>query len=202
MHVRPSGLRRRRAGCGLRAGFEAAGRRSASRPLFLLVLLLGLAACRGAPATPASLPATPAADRGAPASAGFSLVLDQAWVEPAAAGSPTRAYLCIRSTASVPIVVAAVATPIAASVSLAGTVLAPRSMADRGGFIIPAHGAMHMHPGGTWLQLAPVRDELAPGDRVRLALAMPGELTMWVEAEVRALTIAITNTSPSSPRRS
>jgi copper(I)-binding protein len=167
-----------------------------------MALLLGLAACRESPATPAGIPATRAADRRAPASAGFSLVLDQAWVEPAAAGAPTRAYLCFTSTASVPIVVAAVATPIAASVSLAGRLAAPRSMADRGGFIIPAHGAMHMHPGGTWLQLSPVQEQLATGDRVRLALAMPGELTMWVEAEVRALTVATTNSFLPFPRRS
>lgn len=148
--------------------------------------LLALAACGTAPVRRERAVTPP----DVPVSAGFSLVLEEAWVEPAPAGSPTHAYLCISSDATVPIAVGAVATRIAESVRLAGIVSAPGPLAERGGFIIPAHGSIHMHPGGTWLQLAPLQVALNTGDRVRFALAMPGELTMWVEAEVRSLTIA------------
>jgi copper(I)-binding protein len=158
--------------------------------------LLSLAGCGKAPVSHAAAVTPPQAT----ANAGFSLVLVEAWVEPAPAGSPTHAYLCINSDAAVPIAVGAVATRIAESVRLAGAIAAPGPLAERGGFIIPAHGAIHMHPGGTWLQLAPLQVALNSGDRVRFALAMPGELTMWVEAEVRSLTVAVASPTPSSWR--
>jgi periplasmic copper chaperone A len=176
MHVRPSGLRARPAGA----------RGAAIRAMLLHGALLAVAACGESPLPRAAAITPPEA----PANSGFALVLEEAWVEPAPAGSPTHAYLCISSDATVPIAVGAVATRIAQSVRLAGIVAAPGPLAERGGFIIPAHGSIRMHPGGTWLQLAPLQVALNTGDRVRFALAMPGEFTMWVEAEVRSLTVA------------
>lgn len=184
MPVRPSGPCTRRT---IVPSLRDAGPRGAGVVATLLSgAMLALAAC----STPPPTRADAVARSHAPTSAGFSLVLDEAWVEPAPAGRATRAFLCISSDAAMPIAVGAVATRISESVQLAGSVAAPGPLAERGGFIIPARGSIHMHPGGTWLQLAPLQVALNTGDRVRFALAMPGELTMWVEAEVRSLTVA------------
>lgn len=67
--------------------------------------------------------------------------------------------------------------------------------------MIPAHGAIRMQPGGTWLALEELTVDLVPGDSIRLALAMPGALTLWVQAEVRTLRLSAGSRS-NSPSRS
>ncbi|MFN8646343.1 MAG: copper chaperone PCu(A)C [Gemmatimonadales bacterium] len=130
-----------------------------------------------------------------------TLALEQAWVEPGEAGTDTRAFLTITSQTAVPVAVGAVATRAARRVRLTGNHQAPRFLAERGGFVIPAHGAIRMQPGGTWLALEELTVDLVPGDSIRLALAMPGALTLWVQAEVRTLRLSAGSRS-NSPSRS
>lgn len=125
------------------------------------------------------------------------LRLDDAWVEPGRAGDSTRAYLWITSLASMPIAVGASATPAASAVALSGRIATPPLLADRGGFVIPAGAVLQMRPGGQWLTLAGLKTSLVPGDSVRIALAFPDRLTIWVSAEVRAPAVALLLPTPS-----
>lgn len=161
-----------------------------------LVLAGGSGCVRDAAAAPLR-----AADSAPAADSMATLALEQAWVEPGEAGTDTRAFLTITSQTAVPVAVGAVATRAARRVRLSGQASGPEFLASRGGFVIPAHGAIRMHPGGTWLALEELTVDLVPGDSIRLALAMPGALTLWVQAEVRALRLSA-GSRPHSTSRS
>lgn len=158
----------------------------------LRVVLLSAAAsaCLRSPA-PSGTRIVEAADTGSSPPVRFAMRLDEAWVEPGKVGESTRAFVCISSDWATPIAVRAVATPAAGRVRYTDQTSTPPMLADLGGFLIPAAGSVHMHPGGAWLELEGLRVALVPGDKIRLGLAMPGAMTIWVEAEVRRTTLAV-----------
>lgn len=160
-----------------------------------LVLASGSGCARDAAAAP-----PPVAGGASSADSMATLALEQAWVEPGEAGHDTRAFLTITSQTAVPVAVGAVATRVARRVRLSGAGRGPDFLAARGGFVIPAHGAIRMQPGGTWLALEELAVDLVPGDSVRLALAMPGALTLWVQAEVRGFRLSAGSRSNSTSR--
>ncbi len=160
-----------------------------------LVLASGSGCAREAAAAP-----PPPAGAASPADSMATLALEQAWVEPGEAGEDTRAFLTITSQTGVPVAVGAVATRAARRVRLSGANPGPTFLAARGGFVIPARGAIRMQPGGTWLALEELAVDLVPGDSIRLALAMPGALTLWVQAEVRGLRVSAGSRSHSTSR--
>lgn len=143
--------------------------RSGVRRLAVVVLLVVLAACSGAPASPA-LP-----------------TISDAWARPGAAGAQSAAYMTITGAGQDDALI---------SVSSAGAATAElhEATTDAEGMMgmrpierldVPGAGAVTLKPGGFHVMLMGLSAELAVGDTLALKLVFEKAGTVAVEAEIR-----------------
>ncbi|MGP5257376.1 copper chaperone PCu(A)C [Arthrobacter sp. MYb211] len=131
--------------------------------------------------------ATPAANSN-PAPAGASVTMKDPWVKAIDEGM-SAGFGTIENTGDQDITVTSVTSPASSDLELHETVAnesgAMVMREKTGGFTIPAHGELHLEPGGSHIMLMDLAEPLKPGSVVNMSLEFSDDTSFEITAPVK-----------------
>jgi len=120
--------------------------------------------------------------------AGYSITMTDPWVKAADEGM-SAGFGTIENTSDQDVTVTAVTSDASTELELHETVAnesgAMMMREKSGGFIIPAHGELHLEPGGNHIMLMDLTAPLRPGSEVAMTLAFSDDTTFDLIAPVK-----------------